>query len=51
MESNFGGKGKSRFFYKYFLIFIKLVEPLFRGHLGLSNDISPSKIGYFLVEI
>jgi hypothetical protein len=32
-------------------IFVKLFKPLFRGHLGLSNGISPSKIGCFLVEI
>jgi hypothetical protein len=42
---------KSRLFYKLIYVFKKLVKTLFRGDLELSNDISPSKIGYFLLEI
>jgi hypothetical protein len=29
----------------------QLQKPLFRGHLWLSNGISPSRIGFFLYEI
>jgi hypothetical protein len=42
---------KAIFSSRYFRVSKKLVKLLFRGLLGLSNDISPSKIGYFPIEI
>jgi hypothetical protein len=38
-------------FNKIYFIFKKLIKPFLRGHLGLSNGISPSRIGGFLIEL
>jgi len=42
---------KKPFILQIISTFQKIRKPLFRGHLGLSNGISPFWIGYFLIEL
>jgi hypothetical protein len=44
----FGGKAA---YSTNFIVFKKLIKPLFRGLSELLNGILPSKFGYFLVEL